>query len=80
MGIGPSKPYDNAESAILITVPEDFLSFAIGELTSRHGYVRGIEKRGELGIIDAFLPASQFNALSEVIMSATLKRGWVEHA
>ena len=76
----PDNPDDVAmpEVFIRITVPEEFMGSSMGELNGRGGLVMTIDCESSSVVIRASLPASEYEALSIAISSATLRRGKVE--
>jgi len=67
---GDSKP----DLGIRITIPEEFVGFAIGQVNQHDGVVTGMEIAQEgWQVIQASLPRSQFDSLSHEIVSSTIK-------
>jgi translation elongation factor EF-G len=54
--------------AVTVTVPEEFLGFSVGALAARQGYLSGIYNQHGQAVIEASLPASQFEALQKAII------------
>ena len=79
--IGLDEPFEgkpSPEIAIRITVPEEFMGVAVGELYAREGFATGMDSRDGVAIIGAALLSSEFEAFSEAITYNTQGRGRVE--
>ena len=74
----PEGAVPSREVAVRITVPEEFIGSAIRELEARQGYVTEMNALVGAMTIKAFVPGSEYDRLSQEIVSATLKRGTVE--
>lgn len=58
-----------------VTVPDDFMGTAIGDISSRRGKILGTEKRGRASIIKAYTPLSELSGYATIIRSLTEGRG-----
>lgn len=58
-----------------VTVPENYMGDVIGNLNSRRGKITHIESRGELQIIDAYVPLSEMFGYATELRSITQGRG-----
>lgn len=55
--------------------PEDFLGEVVGDLNSRRGIVRGLEKGGEMHEVNALVPCSNMWGYQSALMSMTRGAG-----
>ncbi len=58
-----------------ITVPDDFMGTAIGDVSSRRGKVLGTEKKNKVTIIKATAPLAELSGYATVLRSLTEGRG-----
>lgn len=58
-----------------VTVPENYMGDVIGNINSRRGKITHIEARGELQIIDAYVPLSEMFGYATELRSITQGRG-----
>lgn len=58
-----------------VTVPENYMGDVIGNINSRRGRITHIESRGELQIIDAYVPLSEMFGYATELRSITQGRG-----
>jgi len=58
-----------------VTIPENYMGDVIGNLNSRRGKITHIETRGELQIIDAYVPLSEMFGYATELRSITQGRG-----
>lgn len=58
-----------------VTVPDDFMGTAIGDISSRRGKVLGTEKRNKVTIIKAYAPLAELSGYATVLRSLTEGRG-----
>ena len=72
----PDQP--DAESAIRLTIPEEFAGSSMGEFQSRGGYITGMDVQSGIVIVRGSLPAAKFQAFRDAIAVATQRRGSVE--
>lgn len=69
---------DPDELAILITVPEEFAGFAMGELQKADGVVVNLNADQGTVAIDANMPATKLDGLAKTIHRATGGKGTVK--
>ena len=58
-----------------ITVPDDFMGTAIGDVSSRRGKVLGTEKKNKVTVIKAYAPLAELSGYATVLRSLTEGRG-----
>jgi len=58
-----------------VTVPDDFMGTAIGDISSRRGKVLGTEKRNKVTVIKAYAPLAELSGYATVLRSLTEGRG-----
>ena len=58
-----------------VTVPDDFMGTAIGDISSRRGKILGTEKRGRATVIKAYAPLAELSGYATIIRSLTEGRG-----
>jgi len=58
-----------------VTVPDDYMGTAIGDVSSRRGKVLGTEKRNKVTIIKAYAPLAELSGYATVLRSLTEGRG-----
>ncbi|MCX7829780.1 MAG: elongation factor G, partial [Acidobacteria bacterium] len=58
-----------------VTVPENYMGDVIGNINARRGKITHIEARGELQIIDAYVPLSEMFGYATELRSITQGRG-----
>ncbi|MDP4011439.1 MAG: elongation factor G, partial [Candidatus Roizmanbacteria bacterium] len=58
-----------------VTVPDNFMGTAIGDISSRRGKVLGTEKRNKVTIIKAYAPLAELSGYATVLRSLTEGRG-----
>lgn len=58
-----------------VTVPDDFMGTAIGDISSRRGKIIGTEKRGRATVIKAYAPLAELSGYATIIRSLTEGRG-----
>ncbi|MFA9289218.1 MAG: elongation factor G [Weeksellaceae bacterium] len=58
-----------------ITVPDDFMGTAIGDISSRRGKVLGTEKRNKVTVIKSYAPLAELSGYATVLRSLTEGRG-----
>ena len=58
-----------------ITVPDEYMGTAIGDISSRRGKVQGTEKRNRVSIIKAFAPLAELSGYATILRSLTEGRG-----
>jgi elongation factor G len=78
-GMGPDdskRPV--GEVKIQITVPEEFAGASLGELIARQGLITGMEAKEQNVVLQASLPAGEYDGLVEAIVADTQGRGRVE--
>jgi translation elongation factor EF-G len=63
--------------AIEVTIPEEFVGFAMGELSSRSGVVTEMKVVSGTAVIYASLRASEYRGLEQSIAQTTRQRGKV---
>ncbi|HEY1271260.1 MAG TPA: hypothetical protein VGF08_04725 [Terriglobales bacterium] len=68
---------DQGESTVVITVPEQFAGFAMGELRSSSGVIVNLNANQGTVTIDASLPGSRLEELAKIIAAATGGQGKV---
>jgi len=59
-----------------VTVPDDFMGAAIGDISSRRGKIIGTEKRNKVTIIKSYVPLAELSGYATVIRSLTEGRGF----
>ncbi|MBP9690546.1 elongation factor G [Candidatus Woesebacteria bacterium] len=58
-----------------ITVPDEYMGTAIGDVSSRRGKVLGTEKRNRVTIVKAYAPLAELSGYATVLRSLTEGRG-----
>ncbi len=58
-----------------ITVPDDFMGVAIGDISSKRGKILGTEKRGRATVIKAYAPLAELSGYVTTLRSLTEGRG-----
>ena len=58
-----------------ITVPDEFMGVAIGDISSRRGKVLGTEKRNKVTVIKSYAPLAELSGYATVLRSLTEGRG-----
>jgi elongation factor G len=58
-----------------ITVPDDFMGTAIGDVSSRRGKILGTEKKSRVTIIKAYAPLAELSGYATILRSLTEGRG-----
>lgn len=58
-----------------VTVPDEFMGTAIGDVSSRRGKVLGTEKRNKVTVIKAYAPLAELSGYATVLRSLTEGRG-----
>lgn len=58
-----------------ITVPDEFMGTAIGDVSSRRGKVLGTEKKNKVTVIKAYAPLAELSGYATVLRSLTEGRG-----
>ncbi|PIR13197.1 elongation factor G [Candidatus Falkowbacteria bacterium CG11_big_fil_rev_8_21_14_0_20_39_10] len=58
-----------------VTVPDNFMGTAIGDISSRRGKVLGTENRNKVTIIKAYAPLAELSGYATVLRSLTEGRG-----
>jgi len=58
-----------------VTVPDEFMGTAIGDVSSRRGKVLGTEKRNRVTVIKAYAPLAELSGYATVLRSLTEGRG-----
>ena len=71
----PDQP--DPDLAIHITIPEEFVGFAMGELSSRSGVVTRMKVVSGTAVIYASLRAFEYHGLEQSIAQTTRQRGKV---
>lgn len=66
------EPIMNVE----VTVPEQYLGDAIGDLNARRGRILGVEAQGSLQVIKAQVPQAEMHKYSTTLRSMTQGRGY----
>ena len=59
-----------------VTIPEDFMGVAIGDISSKRGKILGTEKRSKSVVIKAYVPLSELSGYATIIRSLTEGRGF----
>ncbi len=59
-----------------VTVPDDFMGSAIGDISSRRGKILGTEKRNKVTVIKSYVPLAELSGYATVIRSLTEGRGF----
>lgn len=72
----PDSP--DPDIPIRITVPEEYTRFALGQINRHNGIIKFMDAQHGYQVIQATLPASQFDSLSYAIQSFT-EKGKVEY-
>ena len=67
----PDPPEPAPKIPIRVTVPEEFMGMALGEINACGGYIIGTELTRGRHVIDATLPENQLEGLSSALLSAT---------
>jgi elongation factor G len=60
--------------AVEVVTPEDFLGEVIGDLSRRRGKVQGQEPRGNVLVVDAFVPLGEMFGYATDLRSSTQGR------
>ena len=58
-----------------VTVPDNFMGTAIGDISSRRGKILGTEKRNKVTVIKAYAPLAELSGYATVLRSLTEGRG-----
>ncbi|OGK14023.1 translation elongation factor G [Candidatus Roizmanbacteria bacterium RIFCSPHIGHO2_01_FULL_38_15] len=58
-----------------ITVPDEFMGAAIGDISSRRGKILGTEKRNKVTVIKTYAPLAELSGYATVLRSLTEGRG-----
>ncbi|MEN2769117.1 elongation factor G [Ornithinibacillus xuwenensis] len=58
-----------------VVVPEEYMGDIIGDITSRRGRMEGMEARGQLQVIKAFVPLAEMFGYATALRSNTQGRG-----
>ena len=58
-----------------VTVPEDFMGVAIGDISSKRGKILGSEKRSRAVVIKSYVPLAELSGYATTIRSLTEGRG-----
>jgi elongation factor G len=58
-----------------VTVPEEFMGVAIGDISSKRGKILGTEKRARAVIIKSYVPLAELSGYATIIRSLTEGRG-----
>ena len=58
-----------------VTVPEEFMGVAIGDISSKRGKILGSEKRSRAVVIKSYVPLSELSGYATIIRSLTEGRG-----
>lgn len=58
-----------------VTVPDEFMGVAIGDISSKRGKILGTEKRGKATIIKAYAPLAELSGYVTILRSLTEGRG-----
>lgn len=58
-----------------VTVPDEFMGVAIGDISSKRGKILGTEKRGKVTVIRAYAPLSELSGYVTILRSLTEGRG-----
>ena len=58
-----------------VTVPDEFMGTAIGDVSSRRGKILGTEKRAKVTVIKAYVPLAELSGYATIIRSLTEGRG-----
>ncbi len=58
-----------------VTVPDEFMGIAIGDLSSKRGKILGTEKRGKATVIRAYAPLAELSGYVTILRSLTEGRG-----
>ena len=65
---GPDDPVRPIESwRVKLTIPQEFVGYVIGEVNSRGGYVEAMTGQEERMVIQAKLPAREFEAMATLV-------------
>ena len=59
-----------------VTIPEDFMGVAIGDISSKRGKILGTEKRSKSVVIKAYVPLAEMSGYATIIRSLTEGRGF----
>jgi len=59
-----------------VTVPDEFMGSAIGDISSRRGKILGTEKRSKVTVIKSYVPLAELSGYATVIRSLTEGRGF----
>jgi len=60
--------------AVEVVTPEEFMGDVIGDLNRRRGHVTGMERRGNVQVITAFVPLAQMFGYATDLRSTTQGR------
>ncbi len=58
-----------------VTVPDEFMGVAIGDLSSKRGKILGTDKKGKVTVIKAYAPLSELSGYVTILRSLTEGRG-----
>lgn len=58
-----------------VIVPEEYLGEVLGDISSRRGKIEGMEVRGNIRIVKAFVPLSEMFGYATILRSLTQGRG-----
>ncbi len=59
-----------------VTVPEEFMGVAIGDISSKRGKILGTEKRTRAVVIKSYVPLAELSGYATIIRSLTEGRGF----
>ncbi|MDO8497817.1 MAG: elongation factor G [bacterium] len=59
-----------------VSVPEEFMGVAIGDISSKRGKILGTENRGKAVVIKAYVPLAEMSGYATIIRSLTQGRGF----
>jgi len=59
-----------------VTVPEEFMGVAIGDISSKRGKILGTEKRTRVVVIKSYVPLAELSGYATIIRSLTEGRGF----
>ncbi len=60
--------------AVEVVVPEEYMGQVMGDLNARRGHVQGMESRGNIQVIDAYVPLAEMFGYSTDLRSETQGR------
>jgi len=58
-----------------VTVPDEFMSVVIGDVSSKRGKILGTDKRGKSTVIRAYAPLAELSGYVTILRSLTEGRG-----